>query len=303
MKKLVFTYLYVFLSGVLFSQSININENNINDSIPIGKSILLNVTLKGIDSSKIQLLDSTYYKKNGVKFNLILAEKSSENELKIYVNSFDTGYVVLGPFGVVTQGNDTIFSNPILRYVNYPKIDLNKSHKINLDNVRLSLNKTEQILLFIVNYWWIWSAFIFLVLSVYAYVQKKKRKTNTEEISLPKLSLKEEYLNLLNEINSKELWQKGEIKNYHTEVTFAIRSYISKRYKIKALEKTSSQIASALKAEIYNEELKQKMTFLLNLSDLVKFAKSKPSPEENERIIEIAKEFIIQTDKTTEPKN
>ena len=302
MIKQLLTYLFIAFVSITNAQHIEIISSNLSDSISIGKEYTLKLKVSNIINQNYSILDSAFYNKTEAKFNFLYIDSiKGDNTQDIHVNTFDTGYVVIGPFGIVTAKNDTLFTSPLLKYVKYPKINPAKGFKQSLPNVNFELTTKDEIVLFTISYWWI---FVFLILIpalvLWAYFISKKRKAIQPEPELPKVSLRDEYLNLLDDINSKQLWQEGKIKQYHTEVTFAIRSYISQRYRIKALEKTSTQIASALRTELFDDELKQKMNFLLTLSDMVKFAKGKPSDEENERIIDIAKEFITLTHKDKE---
>lgn len=290
------TYLIFLLSSYTISQEISLSEKSLNDSLLIGKIYLIKSNVEGIDVSKNHLLDTGYYRKVDNKFRFIRAERTVKDSVNFFFQTFDTGYVVIGPFGIINESKDTIFSKPLLRYVKYAKISVDKGYKKDLPYTKIELKTGDKIALFFLSYWWIFALLIAVTFALIYYL-KQQNKPKEVKIEAPKISLTEEYLSLLDNITAKQLWQQGKIKEYHTEVTFTIRSYISKRYKIKALEKTSTQISSALKAQLYDDELKQKMTFLLNLSDMVKFAKQKPSPEENEQIIQIAKEFIHQTKK------
>ena len=79
------------------------------------------------------------------------------------------------------------------------------------------------------------------------------------------------------------MWQQGEIKEYYSQLTDIARNYIEEAIEIPAMESTTSELITALKAA----SLKKKMTLsqetirtclerVLKQADLVKFAKSKP---------------------------
>lgn len=300
MKKLIIIALVFFGFASTNAQSFYVNLNDLNNTIPVGKEILINSKVSIESGDKFSILDTSYYKKKNPNIELkIIQDTSNKKQIKFLINSYDTGYIVLGPFGVIINQKDTLFSEPILRYFSYPKITPENGFKKSLNNIDFSLTKTEKIALFFITYWWVFLLLVvipIIVLIVMFYIRKNKKEIETTP--LPTISLKDEFLEKLKKVNEKSLWQNGKVKEYHTEVTFTIRLYITKRYKINALELTSTQIASSLKVELFQEDLKQKMTFLLSLADMVKFAKEKPSSEENERILMIAEEFINQTHKT-----
>ena len=61
------------------------------------------------------------------------------------------------------------------------------------------------------------------------------------------------------------------------------------------MEMTSDEIIKSLRLIITDVTLKSKLTSLLILSDMVKFAKEQPLPNENELSWEHANEFVKQT--------
>ena len=73
-------------------------------------------------------------------------------------------------------------------------------------------------------------------------------------------------------IKNEKVWQKGQPKEYYTELTDAIRTYIRDRFGFNALEMTSSEIIDKL-LEIKDKDAISDLRFLFQTADLVKFAK------------------------------
>ena len=95
----------------------------------------------------------------------------------------------------------------------------------------------------------------------------------------------------LHELKDKELWQKGEIKLYQSELTHIIREYIENRYEIKALEMTSYEILDAVPQEVNKEKLRN----ILQIADMVKFAKADPPIDIHSRFMEMAFTIVEET--------
>jgi len=116
----------------------------------------------------------------------------------------------------------------------------------------------------------------FLVYYLIKKYQKKKIDKETFKTPIEKAT------SLLNTLEKKELWQKGEVKAYYSELTDIARNYIEEAIEIPAMESTTSELIVALR----NASLKKKMAVsqetlenlerVLKQADLVKFAKSKP---------------------------
>ncbi len=103
-------------------------------------------------------------------------------------------------------------------------------------------------------------------------------------------------LNLLDKIKQEKKWQQGREKDYHTELTDVIREYIERIFNITSMEMTSEEILDHLKSL----RMEQKSTYLslkqiLQLADLVKFAKWNATPDEHELSLLNAYLFVNQT--------
>ncbi len=107
---------------------------------------------------------------------------------------------------------------------------------------------------------------------------RRQKATNSEENLL---SLKEKTLQLILQLEQKRLWEKKELKEHYIGLSFILRQYLSERFGINLLEKTSIEAQLILKQYGLSEKLLTEIGVILNGSDMVKFAKSAPE----ERII------------------
>ncbi len=87
---------------------------------------------------------------------------------------------------------------------------------------------------------------------------------------------------LLQILEKKELWQKGEVKEYYSELTDIARNYIEEAIHIPAMESTTSELIVALRQAAMQKKMALSSEIMANLekvlkqADLVKFAKNKP---------------------------
>ena len=132
---------------------------------------------------------------------------------------------------------------------------------------------------------------IIFLLKKYVFNKKEEVKTKKPKVIIPAdiIALKQ-----LNELGNKELWQKGKIKEYYSEISEIIRRYTEDRFNFIALELATDEIISELKSKVNNEQLTS-ITILLQRADLAKFAKSKPDEDENKESMQLAKHFVAQT--------
>ncbi|MGK0390242.1 MAG: hypothetical protein ACI94Y_002993 [Maribacter sp.] len=102
-------------------------------------------------------------------------------------------------------------------------------------------------------------------------------------------------LEKLKELKKKELWQKGAVKEYYSEISYIAREYLENRYKINALESVTDEIIPELKTKDIPEALQQRLINTLRTSDMVKFAKVKPGIETHESVIKQVEQLVQET--------
>jgi hypothetical protein len=131
---------------------------------------------------------------------------------------------------------------------------------------------------------------------------ESKRKPEEETINPDLLRPADEVaLEKLDEIKAAKIWKDGKVKEYQTELTDVVREYIGRRFDVQSTEKTSDETLHEMKPLI-EKELFSKLSKMLQLADLVKFAKWHTTPDENEQALTTAYEFVNST-KIVEPEN
>ena len=99
----------------------------------------------------------------------------------------------------------------------------------------------------------------------------------------------------LAEIKSKGLIEQGRTKEYYTELTDTLRSYLEGRFGIYAMEMTSKQILRKLRENQDTKLSADQIEQALELSDFVKFAGMKPLPDDNVKTYNTIYEFVEST--------
>ena len=109
-------------------------------------------------------------------------------------------------------------------------------------------------------------------------------------------------LQKMDEIKSDNtLHGEESVKDYYTRLTDALREYMYNRYKFNAADMTTSEIIENLLRFNDREAIKE-VKEILEVADLVKFAKMKPSLNENDRNMLYAIDFVNAT-KDVEEEN
>lgn len=140
-------------------------------------------------------------------------------------------------------------------------------------------------------------AILFLVL--YSIRRKKQGKPLFTLPQKPKEPAHVIALRELDRIKDEKIWQKGKIKEYYSEVSDTLRRYIEDRFEIPAMEQTTDETLAAFRfrRDLLNEKCFNNLGRILNLADLVKFAKHVPLPDDNNLTLVDAYFFVNETKK------
>ena len=223
----------------------------------------------------------------------------------------DSKYEFVKRYGV-TQFDSGRYTIPQLPLMINKKGFMSDSISIEISNVEVDtlkqkmfeikdIDKSEQES----SIWWKFLLVVLVIAAVVAavwYFYKNKKHTVEEEI-IYKTPI-EKATTLLAQLEKKELWQKGQIKSYYSELTDIARIYIEEAIKIPAMESTTSELIAGLRsAAVRNHinispETVQNLEGVLMQADLVKFAKSKPLEHEIAEDSKKIKTTIVNLDKS-----
>ena len=127
---------------------------------------------------------------------------------------------------------------------------------------------------------------------LYKKMNKKEDVPPPPEVVIPAHEIAFDKLGAL---KAKKLWQQGEIKAYQSELTYIVREYLENRYGIQALESTSEEILTDLKAAKVDGDHQDNLSQMFTMADMVKFAKATPPADANDQLMNFAEQFIIKT--------
>ncbi len=258
-------------------------------SLPAGSMISfpqLNDTItSNVDIVSVEKMDSTI--SNGL---LTL-------HLRYTITSFDSGLHYIPPFRFEYVGSATGLETGslALNVVNpFEKVDPAEGITDIKPPYNLSFSLAELLayLPYIVGAMLLMGIITILVLQYL----KHKGKIVTIVPQKPKDPAYVVALKELERIKGEKLWQRNMLKEYYSEVADTIRHYIEDRYQIPAMEFTSDQILQTLKQAGFSDPRNfEQLNQLLTTSDLVKFARFEPMPDEHDLLMIHAVFFVNQT--------
>jgi len=139
-------------------------------------------------------------------------------------------------------------------------------------------------------------SFILVCLLVY-FIYKRISNRPVEEVYIAPKPAHEIALSKLKALSEKQLWQKGQLKEYQSELTYIVREYLEKRYGIQARESTTAEIITELKNEDITEGHKKQLSEMFSMADMVKFAKATPPLDIQSKLLNEAESFVFNTKK------
>ena len=276
--KIKYYILFFLISASLFAQKqvetkIDVTKNKIGAQF--------NLTLKtNVDTlAKVVFPTSKNFGKMEVIRSYVIdtIKHGDRYELikKYGVTQFDSGKYVIPSLKVLIN-NKAFATDSLLVEVSNVQVDTLKQK---LFDIKPIVEVPYQL-----SYFWQYVLIILLILGIGALIYwliKKYQKKKVEEVEELKSPIERATI-LLKTLEKKELWQKGAVKEYYSELTDIARNYIEEAIEIPAMESTTSELILALRAASIKKKMTLSVEILENLervlkqADLVKFAKSKP---------------------------
>lgn len=216
------------------------------------------------------------------------------------LTSFKDSLFAIQPL-YVTSGEDTFWTEPMA---------LNVIQPFEVDS-SLAITDIKDIEKAPIWWWgifrWVLIALGCVLLAVGGYYlwrwYQKHRKPEEETIDPELLRPADEVaLEKLDEIKAQKIWKDGKVKEYQTELTDVVREYIGRRFDVHSTEKTSDETLQEMKSKV-DKDLYTRLKSMLQLADLVKFAKWHTTPDENETALMTAYDFVNETKEVVTDEN
>lgn len=216
------------------------------------------------------------------------------------ITSFEPGDKVLGPISIPFRIRDigkvdSISTNPIDMEVLSVEVDTTQPFKPIKPPVEYPLTWRDYL-----PYALLGLLILALVAALYWWLRRRQKPVSAvQQIKETKRPAHEVALEQLELLEQEELWQKGEVKTYHERLSDIVRAYIEERFCIPALESTTDELSNKMRSTELREAQLNDLLQLLSVADLAKFAKMKPSRDENFDSMDKAKKFIQSTKPVT----
>ncbi len=149
---------------------------------------------------------------------------------------------------------------------------------------------------FLKEHWW-WISLIVVAIVAFFVIRRiirKRREAEDEEDERP-ISLRDRTIIAIEALEKAKLWEKDRLKEHFVELSYILRSYLTSRYDISLLEKTTYETTLILTQKGLEKETVDVIVRILSQSDMVKFAKSNPDVVAILRVSTEAKQVVAET--------
>ena len=211
---------------------------------------------------------------------------------KYTVTTWDSGMLIIPGQNITINDSTHVFPDLVLASYLPPPIEGLDIYDINEKYAELPLTSSSLIQFIKTNRWWflivLFSFILFLIF------RKNKKDTPKQDKLIP-TSLKNKTLIAIDLLEASKLWEKEELKEHFIGLSYILRTYLTSRYNISLLEKTTHETKIILAEKGLNTELVNLIIRTLSQSDMVKFAKSKPNIHLILNILSLSRQIIIET--------
>ncbi len=214
----------------------------------------------------------------------------------LLLTAWDSGFQRIPPVPVTFQlsgRQDTIFTMDIPIKVIFPQIDTT------LADIKPIIGEPARWQDYLPYF--LGAIAVALMVALVLFLRKQKARKSLPPPPPVILPPHEIGLKKLAALKEQKSWQRGQIKEYHSELTYILREYLEGRFGIQALEQTTDEILAQLKKTDLSPTMSKKLEEIFFTADLVKFAKAQPPADFHRQAMQDAERFILETKPSPPP--
>ena len=251
----------VFVLQYMISDVSNFPETiNANDFFPV--NVLSKDTLVHHPDSLVEILS--------YKDSILMNNGISRYSRSYHLIAWDS--CALSLVGFEYLYNDSVFKFPPV-YLNVTYYDTESGLELmdiqeGFHDWEKSISKSNKK----PSLWWIW--IIVSIICAFSVIFLLWRRKNKKRQIL-KQSLQEITLEQIEKLKKEKLWQRDMLKEHFVQFSHILRTYLTDRFGISFLDKTTEQSILLLDQLEFDEKINNMILQLLKKSDLVKFADSR----------------------------
>lgn len=275
------------------------------DSVALGAPLRLTVSLCHDISDSLTVKWPTWAEELSPEVEILLADTSRTflpnpidqpnwlcEEQVLVIALWDTGFVAIPPILLETTVG-TFRTQPLLLHSSGPAVDHTNTYKPNLPALPIGYAAGD----WLSDWWWALALLLLALGGIWWWARR-----NNAVVLSPELEAEAELImphvtafERLEALQGARQWQQGNVKAYHSELNDIFRQYLEGRYGIPAREETTDEIIASLNHRGMQPGITERITGVLHMADLVKFAKANPGALDNENAWQEVFDFVDKT--------
>jgi hypothetical protein len=143
-----------------------------------------------------------------------------------------------------------------------------------------------------------------LLIVAYQLFRRFRRRPSDDSASDPGPPLRPAHelaLEALDRLAASPMLDRGQVKEYHIEISDVLRRYVEARFGVPALEMTTWEVVGGLEREGVEPEFRDGLRSFLDRCDLVKFAKVRPDVDSSRSLILEGRSLVERSARTVAP--
>lgn len=276
----LYTVLFLLAAITVFGQNKQVQASIDSTKIRIGSQFNLTLKAKVDTSARVNFPEGKTFGSLEVlqSYPIDTIKDGAMYELvkKYGLTQFDSGRYVVPSLPVIIN-NKSIRTDSLLVEVRNIEVDTLKQKMFDIKPVLEAKSDTA---------FWYWLLAILAAIGaaaygVWWYLKKRKKPAPKADKEVFVSPIEKATIELQN-LEKKELLQKGAVKDYYSELTNIARTYIEEAIHVPAMESTTSELIEAMQLAVRKKRMNltqdtfEQLEKILRTADMVKFAKSRP---------------------------
>lgn len=290
----IYIYIILFLSSASFAQEFTARLDS--NHLVVGAQAKLTLSYKGENNfnwtyfnDNEEIIKNLEVVRSGEFDTLELNNDQIHLQQTLFITAWDSGYFAIPPFSIDID-NTKIESNPLLIQFSLEAIEEN-------GEIKPIKNQVDTPFIFDeikTHVYWIGGVllFLFALVILIIYLVKRSLKQPHEEIvkvGPPKIEI---LWRRFENLSKNKSWTTGEEKEFQVELSLLLREFLELKYNIQAVESTTLEITTQLSGIGIDSKTLDDCKHILNLSDMIKFAKHKGAESQHEHALATLKSFL-----------
>lgn len=298
MRTLLLTLSLLAISGPAWAQDPQLQVRVDTTQLTVGDRITLQVSVSHGEGTRVAWPDSLdlgpFEVLGGQTPQPLAREGALVSSLVLTLTAFEVGGLEIPSFPVVVEGpgeeSTTLRTNPF--GIQVTSVGLDEGDDIREVKgplgIPLGLGRILLILL----------ATILIPALLYALYRRLARDDPESPASRPFVPLRpphEVALEALEALEGSPLLDRGEVKEFHIQLSDILRVYVEGRFRVPALEMTSGDILAGMAEARVEPSVQEGFQTFLYPCDMVKFAKLRPDAEASSGLLAMGRQLVNST--------